>query len=93
MLPNIDTDDGDVRRQEGILVGRRHDLKSLKLDVITLHSSRQTKIVLLSSQPRMEKKKETHKPAPTGTLDGQCRGVELFLKRRDRAKRCIDSVL
>jgi len=36
MLPNVDTDDGDVR-QERVLICRRHNLEPLALGVVALH--------------------------------------------------------
>lgn len=60
MLPDVDTDDGDMS-EEGVLVGSGHNLKTLVRGVVSLHQQREETVVLtsrlkrrLTSQPQPE---------------------------------------
>ena len=88
MLPDIDTDDGDVRGEDGILVLGGDDLDLAIRLVVGLREVRTPSQG--DGSDIFEDRRWTHDPSPSGSLNGSGLGVDLLFQPIDTTEITFD---
>ena len=88
MLPDVDTDDGDVRGEDGILVLGGDDLDLAIRLVVGLREARMTGQG--EGNDTFEDQRWTHDPSPSRSLNGSGLGVDLLFQSVDTTEITFD---